>query len=86
MLDNSSPRFVENVRNPGANIREQTDGVPEEVCRTKNAIELPQHLLPIMEEYSAFKIRNSESSVLKPKSIEFQSSIAEIPKCHCQDV
>ncbi len=86
MLHDSPPGFIEYVSNSGTNICEQANRISKEIGGSEDAVELSENFLSIVEENPALQIRNSQPSILQPESVEFQSSIAQISKCHSQDI
>lgn len=67
--DDTVERLVENIGYSGADVREQADGVADEICGAEDAIELAEDLLPVMILNTVLQIGQGEAHVLDSKCI-----------------
>ena len=69
MDDNAVERFIEDVCNTRADVREQPDGVADKICRPENTIELAKDFLFVVVHDTRLQVGCSQTHVLDSQRV-----------------
>lgn len=79
-------RLVEDVRKARTDVVEQSDRVPKEVGRPKNAVDLCHELLLVMKLHALLEGRDTESDVLEEEGAEVYRCCVHVTESHGKGV
>ena len=80
--DGSIEWFVEDVCYARADVGEQTDGVPDEVRRAQDAVQLAEHLLAVMVHDALLEVWKGQAHVLDCQRVHLQRCVVDVPDGH----
>lgn len=79
-------RLDEEVGHSAGHVGEQSDGVPEEVGRSEDTVELPEEFLTVVEREAFLQDGEREADVLDDEGVEADRCIVDVAKRHREGV
>lgn len=80
--DNSIERLIEDIRHARADVSEQAYWVTDEICRTQDAVQLTQDLLPVVVDDTRLDIWDTQAHVFDGKGVELQRRVVDVSDGH----